>query len=490
MILDSSVRFLNAYPRAGGRRTLPAPVSLQFEKGKAAGAEDEISAWDLAAFTGDPNADDAPWPEVAMSSLAEPFISLRAAQPLRVQPVRGSRIHQQRDRSRGRACKEERHGREEAHGAILAFEFLDPDQEFDGLVQFRGGGALSCDALIDTVKDALAQPLLLGRSRRAGYGGDATIAWSLVRDREVDGQGLVRSDLPDDAVFHALLTSPYLGRNTDTGQMDPSQIEREIVAALAGRVVIVRRRWRFDLAGGFNRKWRLELPQALACAAGSVLVLEATAPIPFADLLVVEHAGLGERRAEGFGRLAFLEAPRQKLTLRTPSAPAPRAATGQPPALVRFVEARILDSAIERAIKEEAARLSRSAKPLPAPSLIGRLRTAILAEPEPARSTLRTWLAQEGPHRLKRPPMEQLERCRIGGVKKRLSGWLREMAGGQDDQPLATLLRRDALVQRFHVVSVATAREHWESRALWMRARLIDSTLAALARKQRQRRSA
>ena len=488
LILDGSVRFLNAYPRAGGRRTLPAPASLQVDRNGAIGSSGEMSVWDLAAFTGDPDADEATWPEVAMSSVAEPFISLGAGQPLRVQPVRGSRIHQQRDRSRGRAWKEERDGREEAHGGIFAFEFLDAGQEFDGFVQVRGDDAAICDSLISAVRNALAERILLGRSRRAGYGGDATITWSTSRDREVDGQGLVGGDLPADAVFRALLTSPYVGRDPETGQMDPSQIEREIAATLADRVSILRRRWRFDLAGGFNRKWRLELPQALACAAGSVLVLKAIAPIPFADLLAVEHSGLGERRAEGFGRLVFLRAPFQRLALRTPSAVARPAPTGQPPALVRFVEARILDSAIDRAIKEEAARLARSAKASPSPSLLGRLRTAMRGEPESALGTLRTWLAQEGPHRLKRPAMDQLERCRIGSGE-RLSGWLREMAGGQNDQPLETLLRLDALVQRSHVGSEATARAHRVSRTLGIRARLVDSTLAALARKQRERRS-
>jgi hypothetical protein len=88
----------------------------------------------------------------------------------------------------------------------------------------------------------------------------------------------------------------------------------------------------------------------------------------------------------------------------------------------------------------------------------------------------------------KRPAAEQLERCRVGNGK-RLLGWLREMAGGQDDQSLVTHLQLDALVQRFHVASRATAREHWVSRAPSIRARLVDSALAAVARKQRKRRS-
>jgi len=57
------------------------------------------------------------------------------------------------------------------------------------------------------------------------------------------------------------------------------------------------------LVGGFNRKWGLPLPQALAVKAGSVFVYDAT-KIKYDDLQgVIEHS-LGERRNEGFGRIA------------------------------------------------------------------------------------------------------------------------------------------------------------------------------------------
>lgn len=483
MILDGNVRFLNAYPRAGGRRTLPTPVSMRIDKLGAVGSAGEVTAWDLAAFNGEPSAD-AAWPEVSLSAMPEPFVSLNAAQPLRVQPARGSRIHQQRDRTRGRAWKEERDGCEEVHGAIFAFEFLDAGQEFDGLIQVRGADQAACDVLMGTIKNALHDPILLGRSRRGGYGGNAAISWGTARDREVDGQGFVQADRLADTFFRALLTSPYVGRDPDVGQIDPSQVARELVEALAGRVKVARRRWSFELVGGFNRKWRLELPQALACAPGSVLVLQTTAQISFADLLAVEHAGLGERRVEGFGRVVFLEAPTQTQVFRVPSVGVVQAPTGDPPAVVRFAEGRMLDSALTRAIEEEAARLARSAKSSPSRTLLGRLRNVMRAVPEAALDTLRTWLAQEGPAPLKRPAMDQLKRCRIGDGQ-RLASWLRTMAG-EDGHGVEMLLRFDALAQRFHIQGEASARQRLQERLPWIRARLIDNTLASIARKQRE----
>ncbi len=58
------------------------------------------------------------------------------------------------------------------------------------------------------------------------------------------------------------------------------------------------------MIGGFNRKWGLPLPQALAVRMGSVLVFKDPGcdPTLLDDL---EVRGIGERRAEGFGRIAF-----------------------------------------------------------------------------------------------------------------------------------------------------------------------------------------
>ena len=59
-----------------------------------------------------------------------------------------------------------------------------------------------------------------------------------------------------------------------------------------------------SLAGGFNREWGQYLPEADAAAMGSVLVYEN--PGLSAEMLrTLEWRGVGARRAEGFGRIAF-----------------------------------------------------------------------------------------------------------------------------------------------------------------------------------------
>ena len=59
-----------------------------------------------------------------------------------------------------------------------------------------------------------------------------------------------------------------------------------------------------SLAGGFNREWGQYLPEADAAAMGSVLVYE-NPGLSAEALRTLEWRGVGARRAEGFGRIAF-----------------------------------------------------------------------------------------------------------------------------------------------------------------------------------------
>jgi len=58
------------------------------------------------------------------------------------------------------------------------------------------------------------------------------------------------------------------------------------------------------LAGGFNRTWGLHLPETDATAMGSVLVYK-NPGLTADDLRALEWRGIGARREEGFGRVAF-----------------------------------------------------------------------------------------------------------------------------------------------------------------------------------------
>lgn len=57
--------------------------------------------------------------------------------------------------------------------------------------------------------------------------------------------------------------------------------------------------------GGFNRKWGLPLPQTPAIKMGSVFVFSNLSDAEEAKLLQFKEKGIGERKAEGFGRITL-----------------------------------------------------------------------------------------------------------------------------------------------------------------------------------------
>lgn len=486
IILGGNVRYLNAYPSLAGSRFVPVPVSFRVEKNVA--YDGQIRVIDLAAFHGNTTSDeqsDEHWPEEQLKPLQLGFLSVGAAEPVLMQPKIGARIHNQRDRERGRAWKELKDGREIAHGAIFVFESLAAGQCFEGVIQICAPTDEQVAQTESRIKSLLDGTILIGRSRRGGYGGTATIEFRDAHDREVQGSGRVglrpvnQNIRPGDC-FRLLLTSACIARNTNTGQIDPGGLPESIELRLDGRAKVVRKRWSFEPVGGFNRKWRLELPQVLAVAAGSLFLLEAHQDIPLSDLHAIEHEGLGERKEEGYGRILFLDKPLRSINLSkaTETTPPVSADDGRAPALVSEIEARIVWSQAMRKIEEQAASIAGSFKKLPSNSLIGRLRTPLRGRPEEAISTLKRWLRDgNGQERLKHPAREQLEECR-GEDNMNLAAWILDVA---ERNKLLSELKADVLAQHFHIVDEGSAKRVLEER--WQEAvvRLIDAVLATLA---------
>ena len=480
-VLDGSVRFLHAYPLDdGSRRTLPSPISLRSPR-------EADRHFDLASFEGQ---DQATWPEKSLSTFPWQYVSLTSAQPVCINTEIGSRIHHQRDRQRGRAWTEKRDGREFPHGAIFTFEYMRPGQSFGGLIQVLGADESECGQLINRIQEIIKGPIQLGRSRRAGYGGEAESNWGSVQEREVAGEGVILTNPGAGDLFRVLLTSDCIVRDPRSGQIDPAALPELFVARLGGRATLQRIRWTFGLTGGFNRKWHLELPQARTVAAGSVLLFKAEDNIPIADLLAMEHEGIGERLTEGYGRLVFLEAPVQEIRIRScaqapvtkPSAPAPE--------VVTFIERRLLRADLNQEIERLALTVASRASRIPTASLLGRLRVPLRAQPGPALQTVAEWL-DFGARALRRPAQDQLRRCRIdpGTGSLSLATWIVELASGNRWDRLREWLRLETLAQRNHVVSEDSALQHLKEMHHEITVRLIDTMLAALA-KQRKRKEA
>jgi len=492
LILNGGVRYLNAYPASDSHRTLPTPLYLRGRKHAADG--DTLSAPNLSAFHGRPGPefdpvsleDEGTWPDSELERVREPFVAIDAAKPRFAKVALSSRVHQQRDRTKGRAWRE-RHGHQEiAHGAIFTYEFLDACQQFVGLIQVDGDSEAEAAHLLDRVRKRLAGTVLLGRSRKARYGGAAAVEFpSQARKRELSGTGVFNRDVTKGDEILALLTAPCILRDRKTGQIDPAALLRQLPELLNDRVEIVRVRWAFELTGGFNRKWRLSLPQALAIAPGSAVLLRARQEIPKGDLLRIEHGAMGERRIEGFGRIVFLEPPAKVVHVyRSKPRPEPPRPRGEPPEQVTEIERCIMQAALLRAADRRAVEMTRQTRP-PSGSLVGRLRNVMRRDPQDALLTLAQWLGSDEPSALKRPAMDQLRRCRLIDVdgQPTLADWLRQYASEEGHTAVLRELGATDLAQRLHIVSRDSALQALENLTMAARAGLIDGVLAALRRK-------
>src|SRR5271157_2120554 len=319
LMLDGDVRFLHAYPANGSVRSLPAPIPWRKVKGMAA-----TLVHDLTAYSGQNDAQFAAsvddelsvdpveaWPTASLMRIEFPFLEFSGSATRSLKVRTDARSHQQRDRLKGRSWKEPHDdGSEEAHGALFAYEYLEPGQSFHGSIQVMADSESETEALIGKITKILNQrQVAIGRSRRAGYGGGATISFGSTEQHEALWGDVQQDDLPANSLFRAYLLSACIARDPFTGQLDPCALPSLLMKRLGGEAVVSAERtlWDFETTGGFNRKWQLEVPQALTVKAGSILVLKAKQAIPATILREIEHDGLGERRIDGFGRLVFLK---------------------------------------------------------------------------------------------------------------------------------------------------------------------------------------
>jgi len=512
LILSGEVRYLHAYPELEGTRSMPTPVAWK----RTRDTDDQVV--DLACFSGDTTPpfdddDDDVWPTEELVSCAEPFVSalVSSGRWIVATPIIGSRLHQQRDRVKGRPWKDQN---EQPHGAIFAYEYLEADQVFCGAIQIMPAAMPH----LEQVKRLLeGSAIVFGRSRRAGYGGDAEIEFTGQHAHEYAYVPRhLQHDLPAGTSFNALLTSAYIGRHPTTGQLDPTTLGDELCRQLGGAATVERTRWAFTSVGGFNRKWRLELPAAQAVAAGSGLVLTATAPIPAARLRMLEHNGLGERRNEGFGRLIFLEPTEQPYMLRIRREDE-QARTSSSDEVARALEAMAPEQrqqlrALEERIVLAAARaeldrvatleLAANAKNRPTTSLLGRLRTLfrpVVNEPtaQDALDKLARWCGDNEHHALKKPARDRLDRCqlKLDQQSLRLRAWLIQIAQAAHGEEGWRALTNAAgnpdtltgLATKYHLTQRAAAEAVLQRHTALLRVYLIDALLAALAHANRGR---
>ena len=472
LFFNGTTRYLNAYPTDRlGRRTLPTPQSWQQKKGEA------TDIFDFAVEMGD--ADDQQW-----QGVREPFCSLdeqkdEGKPEVRlVNPARHIAVHTARTRRFGRPMPHtvlDRIAPDEVPGAVYRYDALAAGQTFEAVVLCDN------DADASQILSLLTGRATLGGSRSSGYG-----RVSLHDAKEVDNWREAGNDLLPDLNGKLIVTflSDALLRD-DHGQfvVDPYVVTEKLSQRLGTSLRLCHAFLGGEVLGGFNRKWGLPLPQTLAIRRGSVFVFDK----PDCDesrLHLLEAHGIGERRAEGFGRVAVNWHTEAELRVdQTPASAAIPTANVQP------------GSDSERLLKQMAQRLQRRRLD---ELLIARVHeVAIVNAPTNAqlsrlRNILHDELLKESPdpqrildflHRIKErnTARRQFERARVGA--KTLWDWLETCLRINDERAWKSLLG----FQEAHTCKVGNMAAPLtdELRAEYL-LRLIDVVLARTVQDRRK----
>lgn len=295
LFFSGQVRFLHAYPadlnRAEWQRGLPVPASWRKKKNRIS-KQGIIEDWalfeDIESETelkedADPISGGFGW-------LDEERVTTRS-------PERQIAIHTQRSRGPGRATGND--------GAVYRYEALAAGQHFAGVI------ICESDSLAKQIKDLLAEEVAyLGGVQTAGYGrirlSNVSVHMS-ANESWHEYNGDVEEIATGEKLVITLLSDTIL-------RDDYGAVHTDLVATLNLPLELQSAFKQINIIGGFNRTWGLPLPQTQALGAGSVFACRATETITQEQIEELLARGVGERRTEGFGRLAFNWQTEERLT--------------------------------------------------------------------------------------------------------------------------------------------------------------------------------
>jgi len=370
LFFDGSVRYLNGY-RSGNeaQRCLPIPLSWKQKKVDKALETRERPApiFDLLFYQSETNEE-----EWKTASEAGFFMLDPNNRVWKARVDRHLAVHIQRNRPYGRPMP--------GSGAIYRYDAIEAGQAFKAVIL--------CDEGQDaqSLLDLLSGEVNLGGSRSGGYGRARLssaqleknpLSWREVPEKlDVPQQGKLVVTFLSDALLRDKFGQFAVDVDTVTNAIGRSLgLAEQDHLSSSGYAFLGQRN-----IGGFNRKWGLPLPQALAVQMGSVLELESSHWDAQA-IQALEEKGIGERLAEGFGRIAFdwqhkeyLEvAPKSGQTISTVKL----TLQGKGARLAKEMVLRLLREQLDHAVAQKAQEWGDSIKE-PKNSQISRLRGILL----------------------------------------------------------------------------------------------------------------
>lgn len=397
MFLDGDTSFLNAYPlHRTGERMLPTPLSWRCEKDK----RDPLVVYDVAiekppevtlkTFSGDGTA-------FCHTMLEEGDFEEEVSVEFH-SPARQVNIHTYReDRWRQRKGKD----------TVFRYESIAKGEQFGAVIVSEHEESLKrlC-SLLETNSE-----FHLGKARTAGYG---RVKIEEIHIIEKWQEYQLPGEHPLDSIVVTCL-SDILLRNERGNYIT----NLDMLLGVKHQRAFVRT----HVVGGFNHKWGLPLPQAQAIQAGSVYVYPQEDGLLTA-LRQLKAKGIGERRAEGFGRIAFNWQCHQKLQIKeAPSEkPLPVTLKGDSAKIASQMVDRMLRAELDKKLVACVNRMPVGEDSLPSNAQLSRLRRVVNS----ALAENNVELITEHLGNLTKTATSQIERCRIEGSP--LDIWLQERA--------------------------------------------------------------
>jgi len=512
LFFDGRTRYLNAYPLVyGDERALPAP--LAWHRTKNLRLREAPKKRDLFDVSVNPAAR-----EEQLAGLGEDrFCTIKGVAAYWVECSEQLNVHTKRDAVLGRA-------REERGGAVFRYEALPAGYKLKGAIIT----ASAEDA--QTLKGLLnGRTFALGKSRTAGYGlvkaevnGDLPADWSetgiqIVNYGTLPEAYVADADWGEESDYAEMIAPSVAPRQTSLAQFTLTLLSDAIVRDENGQHTLdplpaLKRRLddmttkyeleidedrsfrKTEIVGGFNRKWGLPLPQVTAIAAGSSFVInKVNPPVEITKLAQLQREGIGERRVDGFGRVAvawYSEPP--KLWVKDDEQdkqPGARAPTDEAEklgateeALAKLMLTRLLRRDLDRMLQDAVHNLKVTGE-IPN-SQLSRWRGVIfsaLNESSPVRQVERLTVFLMREEEKGSAAWERMQRARMPGgdaEKRRLTEWIRDVLTGEGS-PWGWLTKDQTRLKRS--LGKLTVEPDLKL-AVEYRLRLIDGVLARKAK--------
>lgn len=475
LVLSGRVRYSNAYPVTAGyvkERSVPLPMSLKQVKHPKPKTEPYLL--DIMAQETDDT----------MVNPGFRFAVIRTGTVIPLYVKTATRFHHTRSAGQSKPSRD--------GGSLFTYQYILENQEFAGYIGIDANSVIEARKVAEDILTILDCNLLLGRSKAAGYGGNAQFTLELERPLQ-RMSGAVTKDIEKDESFRVLLLSDFIGRDSASGAVEPSSFQDHLERALGIGLMEKARYVATDYAGGYNRKARTALPTVRTLSKGSVFLFEPQNRLDIEKINQVQNSGLGMRREQGYGEIVFLEAPlvsEYKVVFNKGSFSAVSNELDideESYAILTLMQRRLLQDELNKEIRRWTRELVKGQMNINA-SLLGRLRLALRNEPDQSLSVFRAWLGEKpddlnqgNARALRAKALKGLKNCRLS--QGTLYEWLRKVL--DDPEYLPKELKFSQLANDCFLISSDHAHEVLIDLLDETTCAAIDSVLSEVSRQVR-----